>query len=160
MKSKWLTGILVLSLSINAAIIGTLGYHYFTKQTKRGPAPCFSIGDDHLYKSLGLTDAQLEMMEPLAQKFHHRMAEMKESMEQKKDLLIDLLQKGGDPDRIDVLRGEMASIQDAIQKEVISHIADIKKILDSKQQEQFFNLMRQSMTYRETLLPYSSGGNR
>jgi Spy/CpxP family protein refolding chaperone len=85
---------------------------------------------------------------------------MKASMERKKDLLIDLLQRGDDSERIGVLREEMASIQDAIQKEVISHIADIKQILNSKQQEQFFSLMRQSMTYTGTSLPTPSGGNR
>ena len=160
MKSKWLTGVLFLSLAVNAAVIGTLGYHYFMKQPQRGPTPCFSTGDGHLYQSLGLTDGQLEKMEPLARAFHHRMAEMKTSMEQKKDFLVDLLQRGGDADKIDILRGEMASIQDAIQKEVISHIADIKKVLDSKQQEQFFSLMRQSMTYTGTSLSTPSGGDR
>jgi hypothetical protein len=39
----------------------------------------------------------------------------------------------------------MAGIQDGIQKEVIAHILETKKILDSKQQERFFALMRQSM---------------
>ena len=160
MRSNWLTGILILSLTVNAAVIGTLGYHYFMKQPQRDSFTCFSTGNGHLYQSLGLTDGQLERMEPLAQKFHHRMAEMKASMERKKDLLIDLLQRGDDSERIGVLREEMASIQDAIQKEVISHIADIKQILNSKQQEQFFSLMRQSMTYTGTSLPTPSGGNR
>ncbi len=41
------------------------------------------------------------------------------------------------------MRREMAGIQDDIQKEVIGHIFDFKKILDPKQQEQFFALMRQ-----------------
>jgi hypothetical protein len=40
----------------------------------------------------------------------------------------------------------MAGIQDEIQKEVIVHILESKKILDPKQQQRFFDLMRQSMT--------------
>ena len=40
----------------------------------------------------------------------------------------------------------MAGIQDDIQKEVISHIMESKKILDPIQQQRFFDLMRQSMT--------------
>lgn len=160
MRLNWLTGILILSVTINAAVTGTLGYHYFTQQPQPALAPCFSTGDGHFYQSLGLTDGQLEKMEPLAQKFHHRMAEMKATMVQKKDLLIDLLQRGEDPGRVDVLRREMASIQDTIQREVIAHISDIKKILNSKQQEQFFSLMRQSMTDTGAMLPPPSGGNR
>jgi Spy/CpxP family protein refolding chaperone len=147
-------------LAINAAIMGTLGYHYFIKQPQRDSVTCFSTGNGHLYQSLGLTGSQLEKMESIAHAFHGRMDEMKASVEQKKDLLIDLLQRGDAPDRIDGLRAEMASIQDAIQKEVISHIEDIKKVLNSKQQEQFFSLMRQSMTYTESSLSHPSGGNR
>jgi hypothetical protein len=40
----------------------------------------------------------------------------------------------------------MAGIQDEIQKEVITHIMESKKILDPNQQQRFFDLMRQSMT--------------
>jgi Spy/CpxP family protein refolding chaperone len=160
MKSNWLAGILILSLAVNAAVLGTLGYHYFIKQSQSGPTPCFSTGDGHFYQSLGLSESQLEKMEPLAHAFHQRMAEMKASMEHKKDLLIDRLQRGDDPDRIDALRTEMASIQDTIQKTVISHIADIKKVLNSKQQEQFFNFIRQSMNCPGTSPSPPSGGNR
>jgi Spy/CpxP family protein refolding chaperone len=160
MRSNLLTGILILSLTINAAVIGTLGYHYFIKQPQHDSVTCFSTGNGHLYQSLGLTGSQLEKMESIAHAFHGRMDEMRASVEQKKDLLIDLLQRGDTPDRINGLRVEMASIQDAIQKEVISHIEDIKKILDSKQQEQFFSLMRQSMTYTGSSLSPPSGGNR
>jgi hypothetical protein len=40
----------------------------------------------------------------------------------------------------------MAAIQDDIQKEVIVHIIESKKILDPNQQRRFFDLMRRSMT--------------
>jgi hypothetical protein len=160
MRSNWLTGLLILSLAVNAAVIGTLGYHYLTNAAQRRPAPCLSSGDGHLYQSLGLTGRQLERMEPLAHAFHGRMDEMKAAMERKKDLLIDLLQRGDTPDRTDRLRSEMASIQDEIQKEVIAHVADIKKVLDSKQQERFFHLMRQSVNCTGTPLSPSNGGSR
>jgi Spy/CpxP family protein refolding chaperone len=67
-------------------------------------------------------------------------------MEEKKKSLTDLLQKGSDPTNIENLRKEMAAIQDDIQKEVIVHIIESKKILDPNQQQRFFDLMRQSMT--------------
>jgi Spy/CpxP family protein refolding chaperone len=97
-------------------------------------------------------------MDPLAQKFHGQLAELGASMEEKKGLLMDLLQKEGDPLRIEELRKEMASIQDEIQKGVILHIAEIKKILDPRQQEQFFNLMRQSMTHGGSPWSHTNGG--
>jgi Spy/CpxP family protein refolding chaperone len=160
MKSSWLTGILILSLALNAAAIGTLGYHYFMAQSNFGTPPCFPSGDSHLYQSLSLSRDQMDKMEPLARAFHRRMVEMKASMEGKRLILIDLLQKQEDPGKIDALRREMASIQDLIQKEVIAHIADMQGFLDSKQQEQFFELLRQSMTPASTSLSPPAGGNR
>jgi Spy/CpxP family protein refolding chaperone len=67
-------------------------------------------------------------------------------MEGKKESLVDLLgQKDIDPAKIEGLRREMAGIQDEIQKEVIEHILETRKVLDVGQQQQFFNLMRQSI---------------
>ena len=79
-------------------------------------------------------------------------------MEEKKETLIALLQKESDPVSIENLRKEMAGIQDEIQKEVITHIMDSKKILDSNQQQRFFDLMRQSMVQaKNSWLPTNGG---
>jgi Spy/CpxP family protein refolding chaperone len=139
--------ILVLSLAINAGVLATTGYHYYHNASRAPSAPCpMSPGDSHLYQSLGLSNLQLSKMEPLAQKFHERLAELGARMEEKKETLTDLLQKDSDPARIEDLRKEMAGIQDEIQKEVIVHIMESKKILDPQQQQHFFDLMRQNMT--------------
>ena len=78
-------------------------------------------------------------------------------MEGKRELLIDLLQKGNDSAATEKLRKEMAGIQDEIQNEVIIHIAEVKKILDPEQQRRLFDLMRQNMVRNTLALP--SGGN-
>jgi Spy/CpxP family protein refolding chaperone len=147
MRSKWLIVILILSLAINAGVLVSMGYHYYTNASTPSTAPCpMSPGDSHLYQSLGLSNLQLSKMEPLAQKFHGRLAELGSAMEEKKETLTDLLQKDSDPMKIENLRKEMAGIQDEIQKEVIVHIMESKKILDPQQQQRFFDLMRQNMT--------------
>jgi Spy/CpxP family protein refolding chaperone len=147
MKSKWLILILILSLAINAGVLVSMGYHYYVNASTPSSAPCpMSPGDSHLYQSLGLSNLQLSKMEPLAQKFHARLAELGARMEEKKENLTGLLQKESDPASIENLRKEMAGIQDEIQKEVIVHIMESKKILDPIQQQRFFDLMRQSMT--------------
>ncbi len=159
MKSKWLVVVLFLSMAINAGVVVTLGYHYYHNTSLTPSAPCpMSPGDSHLYQSLGLSKAQLSEMEPLAQKFHARLAELGARMEEKKETLTNLLQKDSDPASIENLRKEMAGIQDDIQKEVITHIFESKKILDSNQQQHFFNLMRQSMT--RTQSPLSTNGGK
>jgi len=159
MKSKWLTVVLVLSLSINAGVLVSMGYHYYVNASTPSTAPCpMSPGDSHLYQSLGLSNAQLAKMEPLAQKFHGRIAELGAAMEEKKETLTDLLQKDSDPVKIENLRKEMAMIQDEIQKEVITHITELKKILDPDQQQRFFNLIRQSMARAQSPWSPINGG--
>jgi len=147
MRSKWLIFVLVLSLAINAAVLATTGYHYYRNATLTPLVPCpVSPGDTHLYHSIGLSDLQLSKMDPLARRFHSRLTELGTAMEGKKELLVDLLAKDGDPAGIENLRKEMGGIQDEIQKEVITHITELKKILDLDQQQRFFDLMRQGMT--------------
>ncbi len=146
MRSKWLMIVLFLSLAVNAGVLAATGYYYYRTTSPTPSAPCpMSPGDSHLYQSLDLSKTQLSKMEPIAQKFHGRLGELAALMEQKKETLIALLQKDSDPMSIENLRKEMAGIQDEIQKEVITHIMESKKILDPDQQQRFFNLMRQSM---------------
>jgi len=159
MKSKWLTIVLVLSLAINAGVLATMGYHYYVNASTPSTAPCpMSPGDSHLYQSLGLSNAQLAKIDPLAQKFHGRLAELGSAMEEKKELLVTLLQTNSNPVKIENLRKEIAGLQDEIQKEVITHITELKKILDPDQQQRFFNLMRQSMTRAQS--PLSTNGGK
>jgi Spy/CpxP family protein refolding chaperone len=138
--------ILFSSLALNAGVLAATGYHYYRSASLAPSAPCpVSPEDEHLYQSLGLSEIQLSKMEPLAQKFHGRLAELGGSMEEKKRILVDLLGKDSDPATIESLRKEMAGIQDEIQKEVISHITEFKKVLDPDQQQRFFDLMRENM---------------
>jgi len=153
--------VLVLSLAVNAAIIATTGYHYYLGASAKSLAPCpMSPAEGHLYQSLGLSDAQLSKMDPLAQKFHSRLEELGAAMESKRKLLVDLLSKDGDAASIENLRKEMAGIQDDIQKEVISHILETKKILDAKQQQRFFNLMKQSIASGKNSWFSTKGGQQ
>jgi Spy/CpxP family protein refolding chaperone len=147
MNKKGLMVALVLSLAINASILGTAGYRYYWNSRWARSAPCpLSSTHQHLYQELGLSPQQLSAMEPLARKFHERLADLGASMKGKNERLVDLLgQKEVDPVQVEGLRKEIAGIQDEIQKEVITHILETKKILDAKQQNQFFGLMSRAM---------------
>jgi Spy/CpxP family protein refolding chaperone len=161
MRSNWLIFVLVLSIAINAAVLATTGYHYYVSTSAKTLAPCpVSPGDSHLYQSLGLSKAQLSKMEPLAQKFHGHLAELGTAMEGKRELLVNLLAKDGDPASIENVRKEMAGIQDEIQKEVISHITETKKILDPDQQQHFFDLMKQGMNRAQSPWSQIRGGHQ
>ena len=147
MKRKSLLFVLVLSLAINASILGTMGYHYYRDASLAKDAPCpLSPAHQHLYQQLALSTPQLAQMEPVAQKFHERLGELETAMKGGNERLVELLgQKVVDLVQVEGMRKEIAGIQDEIQKEVIAHILESKKILDAKQQKQFFALMSQSM---------------
>jgi len=158
MRLTWTTGLLIFSLALNAAVIGAVGCNHFTQPPPSFSLPC-EIGDGHLYQRLGLTDSQLQQIQPLAHEFHSRIADMKSSMESKKDRLLYLLSREQDPEKLKELQTQMAAVQQILQNTVIDHITQIKKVLDEKQQERFFALMAQSMNCGTTLAP-TSGGNR
>jgi len=147
MKGKVFVFVLFLSLAINASVLATVGFRYYREASLSKEAPCpLSPSHQHLYQHLGLSAPQLAQMEPLAQNFHERLEKLEMSMKGKNQSLVELLgQKEVDPVQVEGLRKEIAGIQDDIQKEVIAHILESKKILDAKQQSRFFALMSQGM---------------
>jgi Spy/CpxP family protein refolding chaperone len=147
MRTKWWTLILIFSLAINAAVLGVCGYRYYRYTCGAPSAYCpLSPGDQHFYQGLGLSDAQLERMAPLARTFHAKLDKLSRETERKRELLVDLLSlKEVDSGRIESLRKDMAGIQDQIQKEVITHLLDVREILNPEQKEVFFTLLRRSM---------------
>jgi Spy/CpxP family protein refolding chaperone len=150
---------LFLSLAVNAGVLATTGYYYYRTTSPTPSAPCpMSPGDSHLYESLGLSKVQLSKMEPVAQKFHGRLAELAALMEGKREALLNLIENDSNPESTEHLRKEMAGIQDEIQKEVITHIMESKKILDPDQQQRFFDLMRHSMIQAKNSWSPTNGG--
>jgi len=68
-------------------------------------------------------------------------------MEAKRNFLIKLLEGDKiDSRRIEEARKEIAVIQDEIQREVVVHITQFRRILDAEQQKRFFAMLRANMT--------------
>ena len=94
MKRKSLLFVLVLSLGINASVLGTMGYHYYRDASLAKEAPCpLSPAHQHLYQQLGLSTPQLAQMGPVAQKFHERLGELETAMKGENEGLVELLGK-------------------------------------------------------------------
>ena len=146
MKRKFLIVILTLSLAVNLSGLATIGYHYWRNTGLTPSAPCpLSPEDPHLYQALGLSPGQLETMASLSQSFHGRLGELEALIAAKRNLLIDLLGENEiDLRRTETIRKEIAGYQDEIQKDVIAHIAESKKIMTSDQQKRFIELLRTS----------------
>ena len=146
MKGKLLIVVLTLSLAVNASAVATIGYHYWRNTCLTPSAPCpLNPEDRHLYQSLGLSPEQLAQMAVLADSFHRRLNELQSSVAAKRNLLIDLLGENEiDLGRTETIRKEIAAFQDGIQKDVITHIVESKKIMNPGQQKRFIELLRTS----------------
>ena len=160
MRIKWWILVLILSLTVNGAAFAVVGYNYYCDTFHRPPTSCpvYSTGG-HLYQDLGLSPSQLKRMDSLAQAFHARLERLDYKMHGKRELLVDLLrQEPVDSGKIEHLRKDMANTQDEIQRAVITHIQEIKNILDPEQEERFFHLLRISMEKEGSSWPQENRG--
>jgi hypothetical protein len=146
MKGKLLIVVLTLSLVVNASAVATIGYHYWRNTCFTPSAPCPLNQEDHyLYQDLGLSPEQLAKMASLSDSFHRHLNELEAGIEARRNLLIDCLgEEKIDLPRTEAIRKEIAAFQDEVQKEVIVHIAESKKIMTSDQQKRFIELLRAS----------------
>ena len=156
MKGKLLIIILTLSLAVNASAIATIGYHYWRNVCLTPSAPCpLNQEDRYAYQELGLSPEQLAKMTSLARSFHGRLNELGAAVEARRNLLIDCLGENQiDLPRTEALRKEIAGYQDEIQKEVIAHIAESKKIMTPDQQKRFIELLRASANNGQVHSPF------
>ena len=157
MKGKLLIVVLTLSLVVNASAVATIGYHYWRNSCFTPSAPCPLNQEDHyLYQDLGLSPEQLSKMALLAGSFHRRLNELEAGIEAKRNLLIDSLgEEKIDLPRTEAIRKEIAGFQDEVQKEVITHIAASKKIMNPDQQKRFIDLLRTSSNNGRLNSPFS-----
>jgi hypothetical protein len=162
MKGKLLIVVLTLSLAVNASAVATIGYHYWRNTCITPSAPCpLSPEDQHPYQNLGLSPGQLAKMASLAQSFHGRLNELESAVATKRNIMIDLLGEDViDLPRTEAIRKEIAGYQDEIQKEVIAHIAESKRVMNRDQQKRFIELLRTSSNHGQSNVPLSmNGGN-
>jgi hypothetical protein len=163
MKGKLLIVVLTLSLVVNASAVATIGYHYWRNTCLTPSAPCpLNQEDHHPYQDLGLSPEQLATMASLSGSFHRRLDELESLIVVKRNLLIDLLGENEiDLPQTETIRKEIAGYQDEIQKDVIAHIAESKKIMTSDQQKRFIELLRTSSNNGRVNSPFpTNGGNR
>jgi len=86
MRNKTLIGALIFSVAINVAVLTSLGYQYFQIRRSVSSAACpFTPQEHHFYQQLDLSEPQLQQIDPVAHKFHGRLAKLHTAMEAKKN---------------------------------------------------------------------------
>jgi len=147
MKCKPLAYLLALSLALNAGVLGTLAYRYFTAPPL-APHTCpFANDQQRLYDLLGLSSGQREALDPMAVAFHASLRELQTSTAEQREALLTLMEQ----ERLDIpairnANSELTARQTTVQNAVMGHLLDVKRILTPAQQKVFFQLVRQTLS--------------
>ncbi len=160
MKNSTLKFLLLLSVILNMAVLGTVGFLYY-RHTGNEPAPFGPGRRAFLMKELTLNSDQADLLMKNQQSFHAQIRAMKQTLFQKRLQLLNLMQTDKpDPKKIEYTIEAIGDVQENIEKTVVSHIMEVKTILNNDQQKKFFGFIENIMAKREKRGPGPHGPNR
>jgi len=143
MKRNILILSLIISVAINIGVFGNAGYHWIKSkgekprhgETAQSPMSAFC-------KKLDLSKEQISEMESLRKTLDPKIEEIKKELKEKRVQLVNqLMESEPDREKIDIELSEIESLQTELQKIVIDHMLQEKKILSPEQQEIFFSII-------------------
>ncbi len=149
MKNSTLKFLLLISVILNVAILGTIGYSYYMNSFHK-PLPFGPGRRGFLVKELALNPEQANALIKDEQSFHDDIDSMRKQIFLKRLELLNLI-KSDNPDtkKIDQTISDIGSMQEDIQKKITAHIIEVKTILNKDQQKKFFGLIETIITKRE-----------
>jgi len=143
MKKKLLILCLTFSVAINIGVLGSAGYSWLKISGEERPhqeekhSPMSFLG-----KELSLSQSQAREMESLRKALEPKMEEIREELRDKRVQLVNLLMEAeADLEKINIQLNEIESLQTELQKLVIDHLLQEKKILSPEQQKKFFSII-------------------
>lgn len=146
MNKKKLFLLLVCSIALNLGFAGAYGFTIISRPKMMPPENCpFTSEYTHLYTTLGLSQMQLERIEPLAKCFHEKAAIIgRQIVEQRNRLVYEMARETVDRAALDAIHRDIAARQSEVQQLVVGHILDMKQVMTPEQRNQFFDSMRRS----------------
>ena len=146
MNKRTLFLLLVCSLALNLGFAGVYGFNMITRPKVTPPTDCpFASDYTHLYTTLGLNQAQLERIEPLAGTFHEKAALIAGHIVEQRDKLVgEMARETVDRAALDAIHKDIATRQSEMQQLVVGHILDMKQVMNPEQRKLFFESMRRS----------------
>lgn len=143
MKRKILILGLIFSLTINIAVLTTIGHHWLGREKEeRHHREGKNSSMSYLYKELALSESQIKEMESLRESLEPNMDGTKEELREKRVELVALLTESK-PDRkkINEKLIEIESLQGILQKFIIDNIIQQKEILAPEQQKKLLSII-------------------
>ncbi|MCU0645127.1 MAG: periplasmic heavy metal sensor [bacterium] len=141
MKRKIILIVIAMLLIINLSALTTIGYHRFVSN-KPTATICQLSGDDYLYQELALSRSQLDQMKTIRQSFLDASNAISEQLLARRTTLVAQLKTASpDSEAMCQLLHEISSLQNDLQHQVIASVLRQKAILNSEQQEKFFDII-------------------
>lgn len=154
MKRKIFIWGFILSVAINVSVLATVGYYRWSAKEKNGTRlEPENSSSSFLYRQLSLSNSQVREMESHTCSLHQKIDTLRAVLKEKRSQLVNLLmEKEANTEKIHAQLEEIASIQMGIQKLVIDHLLEEKKILTPEQQAKFLSVIAERL-YSEGAMP-------
>ena len=149
MKGSTLKFILVISLILNLSVFISAGIVYYRHHTGNYAPPfvCdFQKGNRFIFDKLDLRPEQMSVFREKAFPFRTKIVQKRHEIFQKRSALLELM-RAGKPDKqaIDEAIVDINRMQGDMQRMVISHMLEMKAMLNKDQQKRFFDLIEKTM---------------
>lgn len=155
MKSKFLTILLIGSVALNLGFLAVWGQKYFHAAPVSNAKACpLTASFNHLYTFLGLSDAQLQRIEPMAHTFHMEIEEISGQILKKRNALLhEIEEESTNRVAIDALHYDIAALQSQMQELVVTHILEMKSVMNPEQRKKFFASMERNFAMQDFYMP-------
>jgi len=146
MNKRTLFLLLVCSVALNLGFAGVYGLNMLNHPKAAPPTDCPLTSEyTHLYATLGLNQAQLERIEPLAGDFHAKAQRIGIQIVEQRDRLVgEIAQETVDSAELDAIHNDISVRQREMQKLVVGHVLDMKQVMTPEQRTLFCESMRRS----------------
>ncbi|MCD6333740.1 MAG: periplasmic heavy metal sensor [Candidatus Latescibacteria bacterium] len=143
MRNKWLILALVFSVMVNAAAIGTIGFHWWkVRRIVRPLPPPGGPMRGLMHRALSLNPTQMRKLDAHRKQMTEEIERNKKGLVENRIRLMQLL-RSSEPDSAEVEAAlqEMGAFQMAIQRTVFFNLLQMKRELTPEQQEKLLRMM-------------------
>jgi len=148
MKRKLLIGALVALTVINVAGLLTMGFCRFQHYCMMARLHTTGLRNesDPLHSQLDLSTEQRAQIQKLKETLQAELARLRPALRAKREELADLLM-ASEPERarVEAAVQEFNALQAQVQRAVVQHLLDEKKLLSPAQQEKFLATIRRKL---------------
>jgi hypothetical protein len=149
MKGSTLKFILGISLILNLSVFISAGIVYYRHHTDNYAPPfvCdFQKGNRFIFNKLNLRPEQMSVFREKALPFRTKIIEKRHEILQKRSALLEIMRaEMPDQPAIDAAIIDINRMQGDMQRMVITHMLEMKAMLNKDQQKRFFDLIEKTM---------------